>query len=197
MAKTSNYTSRVPEGTPEVLTTINSDEVQRKQQESQINSLARQSRLAALDRTLKAHLVEQGWHVDARIPSPAGQKWREIDAIFRDVGVEFHFAGYQALLSDLFVKYPVFLQANLFQIPVIVVPASTEICGVNVQRSHRSTFESTRDAFRGIYSFPLKYPFAILGISDTDIPLRVEEITSQMDQFLIESVGFSLMGCAF
>lgn len=108
------------------------------------------------------------------------------------MGVEFHFSSYQYLLSDLFVKYPIFLQANLFQVPVIVVPASRELCGVELQGPLRHILKDIHDMFIDIGPLPLKYPFAILGISDTDTPLAVEELTSQMDQFLIESVGLSL-----
>lgn len=176
-----------------MLNTIDSEKLERRQPNIPVGAALRQSNLALLDQTLKESLVEQGWHIDARIPSPAGQKWREIDAICGDVGVEFHFAGYQAILSDLFVKYPIFLQAHVFRVPVIVVPASAELCGVSVQRAlRRSTFENIRDAFMGIDPLPVKYPFAVLGISDIHTPLEIKELTSEMDQFLIESVGLSL-----
>jgi predicted HTH transcriptional regulator len=57
-----------------------------------------------------------------------------------------------------------------------------------------SSFEMIRDRVAGLAPLPLKYPFAIIGLSDepTSSSPQVQELTSELDQFLLDTVGHTL-----
>ena len=54
-------------------------------------------------------------------------------------------------------------------------------------------FELLSHQFANVYLIPHKYPFVILGYSNAPSEFNVEELTSEMDRFLIEEIGLSLI----
>ena len=115
----------------------------------------------------------------------SSRRFREIDFIKEGVGVEMTFAKSAFVESDIFFKFPLFIQTGQIHFAVIMVPMEPTLLGV-------STFKVIRDQLTDLSPLPLKYPFAILGLSDSPSDIAVQELTSEMDSYLIEVVGFSL-----
>src|SRR5205807_587357 len=101
------------------------------------------------------------------------------------------FAKSAFILRDIFVKFPFFVQTKQIHLAVIMVPMKSFRDGYI--KSATCHFELVSQQFANVYPIPLKYPFVILGYSNTPSGLNVEELTSEMDRFLIDEIGLSLI----
>ena len=114
----------------------------------------------------------------------------KVDLIKNSVGIEITFSKFSYAESVAFVKFPLFIKAERFQIGLIIL--SSKSMHKSLPQGS-SSFELVRDRFVELGSLFLKYPFALLGITDIPTETRVEELTSSLDLFLTERVGMSLM----
>jgi Putative DNA-binding domain/Restriction endonuclease BglII len=140
-----------------------------------------------LQRDLKRAFAQLGWNTSVRMPiGRSSRRFREIDFVKEGVGVEITFAKSAFVESGIFFKFPLFIQIGQIHVAVILVPMESMLPGVG-------SFKLLRDQLTDLSPLPLKYPFAILGVSDSASEIEdVQELTSEMDKYLIEEAGFSL-----
>jgi len=147
-----------------------------------------------LHRKLEKGFAGLGWETRNRLYlGQRGKKRRysTVDAIWNGVGVEYTFGKFAFAESILFVKFPIFVRAHKFRIACLLVAAEVlqKSMPINI-----TSYEMIRDRVVGLAPLPLKFPFAIIGLSDQppSSPLQVEELTSELDQFLLHTVGYTL-----
>jgi hypothetical protein len=170
----------------EIQQALGTIEIKQYQLEDDRSSPRRPVSLAALHKDLQRAFAGLGWNTNIRIlMGRSSSRSREIDFVKEGVGVEMTFAKSAFVESDIFIKFPLFIQTGHIHCAVILVPMEPPLAGV-------STFQMICDRLTDITPTPLKYPFAILGISDSPSHIAVQELTSEMDSYLIEVVGFSL-----
>ena len=120
-----------------------------------------------------------------------------VKGVKNDIGIEWSFGKYAFTESDIFVKYPLFVRAGKLKLAIILMPVKL-LRGNLPHRSPISSFETVRDRIMPLQPFPLKYPFVIVGIGDQPVDQEnVTEMTSDLDQYLIEVAGLSLTEMKF
>lgn len=141
-------------------------------------------------------LATLNWHIGSRVSyGEGGRRSRSIDFAKDGMGVEFGSYRYDFIQSNLFVKYPLFVQLGRLQIVVVMMLLDLPLPQDMYYRRPMNTitFEIIQDQLKELYPLPLKYPFVILGVSSRSSNLEVKELTSQLDRFLIETLGLSLI----
>jgi len=113
-----------------------------------------------------------------------------VDLIKNGIGIEITFSKFSYAESATFVKFPLFIKAERFQIGLIILASKSMHESLPVGSS---SFEMVRDRFVGLGPLNLKFPFALLGITDIPVETKVEELTSNLDLFLIKKIGMSLL----
>ncbi len=145
--------------------------------------------ISALNRAITHAFTKLNWDVNTRMPSGRnGHKFREMDFIKNSIGVEFSFTRQTVIESDMFFKYPLFIRSRQFQLIVILVPMKSLQMNIG---GGTGNFEIILDRLTDLHPNLLKYPFVVLGLTDAPSTLDVQELTSDFDRFLIESVGLS------
>jgi len=136
-------------------------------------------------------LARFDWQTDVRLVfgTAPGRRISSLNAAKNGVGVEFQFGKFAFAESDIFVKLPLFVQAGKINCGVVVVlmKRATQTMPLGV-----SSFEMIRDRLMELRPLPLRYPFAVVGISDSKTNLTLEEMTLAFDQFLIDEIGHSM-----
>lgn len=116
--------------------------------------------------------------------------YSEIDVVKEKIGLELSLGKFAFTESDLFVKFPIFMQAKIIDFAIIVTPVASlsreMVSGVG-------SFEMVQRRLKEISPLLPKYPFFIVGISHDPSKLEVQELTSPLDNYLIETLGFSLL----
>jgi hypothetical protein len=133
---------------------------------------------------------ERGWSTNQHLRLHTGSmKKYEIDFVREKVGVELCIGRVAYTIYSLFVTFPTFIRAGSVDLAVLIAPtralARDFLIGVG-------NFEAAKTLLSEMPPAPLKYPFALLGISDTASPVSVVKITTPLDNFLINTVGVSL-----
>ena len=133
--------------------------------------------------------LDRYFHNHHWMPGPLEEfKSTDLQAIKHDVGITWNFDRYPYNESDLFVKFPLFIQFGMIKLPVLLVPMRV----IRYFLPHAGSFENLKNRISSLTSFPFKYPFIIIGVGD--IPLELEgvtELTSDLDQFLVNTIGMS------
>jgi hypothetical protein len=91
--------------------------------------------------------------------------------------------------SYIFVKFPYFVRSDMIDLALIVVPMQSLTYWME---GSVAPFEIISERIEELAPLPLKYPFAIVGVSDEPSPVSVNELTTDLDQFLIKTTGQSL-----
>ncbi len=116
----------------------------------------------------------------------------EIDYVKGKIGVEISFGKFTFAESHIFVKFPIFIQAKVINIPILIMPMRllAQEMGLGV-----GSFEMVERRLREISPFLPRYPFAIIGISHEQSRASVTEyeFSSPLDQFLSKIIGFTLL----
>ena len=147
--------------------------------------------IQSLLRQFKSQFRKNGW-VENRIRFGDNSKsgYSEIDAVKEKVGLELSFGKFAFAESDIFVKFPIFMQSKIINFAVLVTPVASlareMVSGVG-------SFEMVQRRLKEISPLLPKYPFVIVGISHELSKLEVQELTSPLDNWLIETLGFSLL----
>ncbi len=143
--------------------------------------------LRELTQALSTEFVSLNWSAQEMVRT--GNARHIIDCKKDCVGLEISFLPAKTIQSDMFAKYPLIIKAQKIQLLILLV-AMESLHGRVADRT--AFFEHLRDRLVELQPIPLKYPFAIVGVSDIVSPPNIEELTSEMDSFLIETVGLSL-----
>jgi hypothetical protein len=113
----------------------------------------------------------------------------ELDAVKHTIGIEVILGKYSFSESAIFVKFPLFIKMEGLQVAVLILPikefAQSMAIGVG-------EFEMVSERINEVALLIPKYPFVIIGLSDIKSNIEVEEITSPLDNYLIETLGYSL-----
>lgn len=142
------------------------------------------------DRILAEKFKTLGWRVNNRLYfiGTNRKRYSELDAIKNGVGIEYGFGKYFLVESNVFVKIPLFIQAQRIKIGLILMFADSFSKELPIGYAR---FDMVKD--RLLASSPIaKYPFAIIGISDVQTKLQVDELSTQLDQYLIKKTGLTL-----
>lgn len=145
---------------------------------------------------LRENLAALDWKTETRVAYGEGnRRFRNVDFVKEGIGVEFGTYRYDFIQSNLFVKYPLFVQLGHLQIVVVMMmlDAPSPQDRYYKRPFNAITFNIIRDQLKELYPLPLKYPFIILGISNTPAHIEATELSSPLDRFLIETLGLSLV----
>jgi len=144
-----------------------------------------------VDDALRRKLTNLGWQSNSRLSRVTHRysRFMTIDFVKDGIGLELGLSKEAFVESRIFVGFPRFVQANIFQTAVILVPmaslAKQMLVGVG-------NFESLSDMLQETRPLPLKYPFAIVGFSENKTSIEVTELTSELDTFLIHNIGMTI-----
>lgn len=145
----------------------------------------------SLHRQFKNHFRENGWgecRINFGDSSRSG--FSEIDAVKEKIGLELSFGKFAFTESDIFVKFPIFIRSEIINFAILITPVDSLARKMN---SGVSSFEMVQRRLKEISPLLPKYPFVIVGISHEQSKLEVHELTSPLDNFLIETLGYSLL----
>lgn len=141
--------------------------------------------------TLRNEFVAKDWQAGTRHPRIGRHRtqFEFIDVTKDRVGLDIQLEKLQFAESKLFVSFPYLLEMNSLEIALMLVPTSRIS-----RRLPRGVcnFERIEDSLVDLGTALSKYPFAILGFSDLETDLNVRELTSPIDQYLLEEIGFTL-----
>lgn len=144
----------------------------------------------SLHQTFRQQMGAMGWELGARdaVGRAATSPFIEIDAVKEGVGVELIIGKWAFVGSSLLTKFPFFIRAKRLQTAVVLVPmkALTRSMSTGV-----SSYELMRELLSSV-PLPLKYPFAIVGFSPERIEPLVVNLMTEMDDYLVQNVGYTL-----
>ncbi len=110
-----------------------------------------------------------------------------IDVVKSGIGLEAVTGKFAFVESDVFVKFPMFMRPGLIEFGVIVVLVKS----LTPTGSGMSSFEMIRRRLKMITPYMPRYPFVIIGISNTESEIQVEELSSDLDLFLVKNIGIT------
>lgn len=128
-------------------------------------------------------LMSKGWD----FPSQKGT----FDGTKDKIALDFIMGKSQMLLSRLFVTYPAVINTNSFELLIFFV-LEKELSQIGA-----ASFEQLKAILSEVKPLSINYPFVILGIGNQNKPLKIEELTSDIDLFLIKNIGQSLKDTLF
>lgn len=128
-------------------------------------------------------LMSKGW----AFPPQKGT----FDGTKDKIALDFIMGKSQILLSRLFVTYPAVINTNSFELLIFFV-LEKELSQIGA-----ASFEQLKAILSEVKPLSINYPFVILGIGNQNKPLEIEELTSEIDQFLIKNIGQSLKDTLF
>ncbi len=114
----------------------------------------------------------------------------EIDAAKEKIGLELSFVKFAFTESNVFVKFPIFVRAEIINFAILITPVTSL---VREMMPGISSFEMVQRRLKEISPLLPKYPFVIVGVSHQPAKMEVQELTSPLDNYLIETLGFSLL----
>jgi hypothetical protein len=138
-----------------------------------------------ISRCLEDYFATCGWKPDFL----ENTRFAHLQAVKRDIGIAWSFGKYAFNESDLFVKFPLFIQSGKIKMAVLLIPMKFVI---KHMAPGVSSYETIKSRISSLQPFPLKYPFVIIGFGDKPVKQRdVSELTSDLDQYLLDSLGMS------
>lgn len=143
-----------------------------------------------LDQSITTQISERRWERNVHLSlSQKQRRFGSIDFVKNGVGLEIGLGKRAFVESALFVQFPAFVQKNVFKMAVVLVPMEdlAKEMGVGLH-----SFEHLHDLMTEMYLIPVQYPFAVLGFSHIEAEPTVMELTSEIDNYLVEQVGVSL-----
>ena len=136
-------------------------------------------------------LLQLGWQPGVRLgrTNPPHIRIESIDFVKDGVGIEIEMGKASLVESHIFARFPRFVQANIIQSAVALVPMKS--------LSRQMTaglwpFEWLKDGLQEMRPWPLKYKLTVIGFSMSETSIEVIEATSELDRFLIDAIGMSV-----
>lgn len=112
----------------------------------------------------------------------------EIDVVKEKIGLELSFGKFAFAESDIFVKFPIFIRAEIIKSAILITPVNSL---VREMSPGVSSFEMVQRRMKQITPYMPKYPFVIIGVSNRQSEVQCEELSSDLDLFLVENVGLT------
>lgn len=161
-----------------------------------------------LDELTKALADIELQPVDSRIPRIKQYDWRKfnydiqnmlahvqwelphrhevIDARKDGVAIDIWTGKMQIYFSRMFLTFPSMMKCNDTNLLVFLVPEK------NIAQLGAASTEQVHSALSEVNPLSLNYPFVVLGFGTEEKDMMVHELTSDIDFFLINSVGCTL-----
>jgi hypothetical protein len=132
---------------------------------------------------------ENGW--TERVPQYfSKERISRVDFVKGRLGVELSFGKFFYTESVIFVKFPIFIKSKSFDIGLIILPTKEFTKQMELKVG---TFEMVKDRLTQLQPLPVKFPFALLGVSGNFDPLKVTELTTDLDIYLTNHSGYSFL----
>lgn len=141
-----------------------------------------------VSRKITRNLADLGWEREVRLLPGKRRTSNHIslDAIKDSVGLEVVMGRRAFAESLLFMRIPLFVRTNKIEKAILLLP--TDELAHSIYPSVGSYFEAIYDVLDNT-PLTLKYPFCILGFSLNQAPLNFTSLTTDIDEFLISSIG--------
>jgi len=143
-----------------------------------------------IERDLNSGFAKFEWILKDRIRLGDKKRISLMKAIKNGIGIEYGFAKFAFIESHVFVKIPLFIRSNKIKIGLVLALMEE---ATDKFPQGMGNFEFVADRISQIGEILPKYPFAIIGISNRSGPLNIMELTSALDMYLIQMVGYSLV----
>lgn len=132
-------------------------------------------------------LEGSGWDKNIRLTH--GRWSHQVDFLKEDVAVEFATGNLASALMDIFARMPILVRARPDIIPVIVL-VTRQIARAMPDRI--AVFEDVVELVKELHPLPIRHPFALLGYSSEGQSSSIEELTSELDRYLLQIHGMTL-----
>jgi hypothetical protein len=140
---------------------------------------------------LSTYFLNYGWKIDQIFDI---RKVR-LSAIKNTIGINWQFGRYANIESDLFVNFPLLMQSGICKVILEVIPTKQII---HQFPRTTSSFEVVKDRISPLKPFPIKFPFLVIGVGEkNDGKTTIYEMTSELDQFLLNTVEYSFIEMVF
>jgi hypothetical protein len=148
-----------------------------------------------LAQSISSQMNQRGWESDIYLKhSQKQRRFGSIDFVKNEVGCEIALGKRAFVESTLFVQFPAFVQKDIFKIVAVLIPMedlAREMGG------WFNSFQNIHDLMTEMYLIPVQHPFVIIGYSHVEQERQVIELTSEIDNYLLEYIGLSLEQMAF
>jgi hypothetical protein len=151
---------------------------------------AQENSVGQLHQGLNEQLESLGWDIGTQISLKTGSRtFYTIDFLKDSIAGKLILNKQAFILSSLLASFPLSVQIHSIDLGFVLVPMHSL-----KKRLPRgiSDFESICKVLQELPSVLIKYPFLIMGFSCEQSPLKVTELTSELDQLLLTRVGYTL-----
>jgi hypothetical protein len=147
--------------------------------------------ISVISNHLESYFINHGWSAEHL----EEYRYASIPVIKEGIGVSWKFGKYPFIESDIFVNFPLAIQSGRCKIVVEIIPIKQLI---HKLPRGTSSFETVKDRLSRFQPFPVKLPFLIIGIGEKqDEIVTSYEMTTELDQYLINTIGYTLVEMAF
>ena len=139
---------------------------------------------------LNRELEQEGWDIGIQITLRSGKSTIfTIDFLKDQVGGKLILAKRAFILSSLLANFPLSAQIHNIEVPVILLPMTSL---KKYLQQGVADFELVRKFLEELPPSAVRYPFVIIGFANRRSKLKVVELTSKIDHFLLDTVGYTL-----
>ena len=143
-----------------------------------------------LHQDLHVAMEELGWNIGKQISLKTGRRtFFTIDFLKDNIAGKLILGKQAYVLSSLLAHFPLCVQIHNVELGIVLLP-------MHSLRKHLpkgiSDYEFVCRVVQELPSALIKYPFLIVGFSEHETPLDIREITSELDEHLMQHVGYTL-----
>jgi hypothetical protein len=139
---------------------------------------------------LNAHLAEHGWDIGTQISLMSGKHtFYTLDFIKQGVGGKLVMGKQAFVLTSLLAHFPLSVQLDDFELGVVLMPMHALKPSLP---GGTADYEATVQILEELSPLLIRYPYLVIGFSALQTPLQVTELTSELDQFLLQHCGYTL-----
>lgn len=151
---------------------------------------ANESSVGRLHQDLHVAMESQGWDIGKQISLKTGKRtFFTIDFLKDNIAGKLILGKQAYILSSLLAHFPLCVQIHSVDLGIVLLPMHSlrELLPKGI-----SDYEFVCRVVQELPSALVKYPFLIVGFSEHQTPLDVREITSELDEHLMQRVGYTL-----
>ena len=151
---------------------------------------ASETSVGRLHQDLHVAMEGLGWDIGKQISLNTGKRtFFTIDFLKNDIAGKLILGKQAYVLSSLLAHFPLCVQVHRVELGIVLLP-------MHSLRKHLpkgiSDYEFVSNVVQELPCALIKYPFLIVGFSEHQSPLKVVEITSELDEHLMQRVGYTL-----
>jgi hypothetical protein len=146
--------------------------------------------IGRIHQQLDRHLDANAWQIGTQVKLPGGKHtFYTLDFCKGTTGGKLVIGKQAFILSTLLAHFPLSIQIHGIELGVVILP----------MRSLKprlpkgvADFEGTCEVLEELSPLLIRYPYLIIGFSEIETPLRVTELTSDLDQYLLTRTSYTL-----